>query len=296
MFTGALLQILKFGTLVGPVEFSLADIGDLATALIREKYADEAVRPEVHTPEKKKGDVALIPLFPNAAMRVDATARLLAVEKQLADMVQLVRELQRSGTAITTTQGRSVESGSLVGQPLPLFTISSIEKLLHFTSPDGQAVAHLQRTQKMKANAIATEFWVCTVSADGPITNIALDGDFAPALELRQDAGQIEIIAKYRAAIPLGRLFELRLDYDINNAFLSPDEYIGHQVQHETNEVTLAIHFGARKCLSAEVHRRFAGSLFRLETPIERSASGSHIVTTLKDMRLGEEYRLAWRW
>jgi uncharacterized caspase-like protein len=291
MFTGALLQTLKFGTLVGPPELSFVDVGDLATAYIRDKYANEAVRPEVHTPEKRKGDVALIPMFPNAAVRSDMSGRLLAVEKQVADLVQIVRESQR----VPASQGSNPPTASS-NEPMPLFTILSIEKILRFTSSDGQSVAHLQRLQKMRANAIATDFWVCTVSADGPITNLALDGDFSPALESRKDSGQLEIIAKYKAAIPLGKTFQLRLDYDINNSFSSPDEYIGHQVQHQTDKITLQIEFGVRKCLSAEVHRKFAGSIFRLETPVEKTASGSQLRTEIGNLRLGEEYRLAWRW
>jgi hypothetical protein len=179
---------------------------------------------------------------------------------------------------------------------MPLFTVLDIKKILRFTSPDGQHIAHLQRLQKTRANAMATELWVCSIGADGPITNIALDGDLAPALEFRKDAGTIEVIAKYRAAIPQGKIIELRLDYDINDSFPSPDEYIGHQVQHQTNKVTLEIEFGMRKCITASVHRKFAGSTYRTEIPVEKSETGSYLRTEITALRLGEEYRLAWRW
>lgn len=78
MFTGALLRALREGDPMAPRLLSLRDVGGLVEHIIREKYSDDAVRPELHTPEQREGDVSLIPLFPNRAARqgdaVDAVA------------------------------------------------------------------------------------------------------------------------------------------------------------------------------------------------------------------------------
>jgi Caspase domain len=292
MFTGALLQVLKFGTMAGPPEFSFVDVGELATAYLRDKYADEAVRPEVHTPEKRKGDVALIPIFPNPTLRSDTTSRLFAVEKQLAQLVQNFRELQRNPPPSQVPQASSPSAD----EPLPLFTVLEVQKILKFGGDDGQKDAHLRRLQKMRANAIATEFWICAISADGPITKLALDGDYNPALDFRKDAGQIDVVAKYPVAIPPKKIVELTLEYDITDSFPQNVEYLGHEVQHQTERVVIEVEFGVRKCLSGAIHRKYAGSIFRTEITVERSESGSRLRAEITNLKIGEEYRLVWTW
>src|SRR6185503_10611625 len=83
MFSGALLRILTEGDkAVGPI-LSLKEIGDLAREMIREEFAEEAVRPQVHVPDQRDGDVSLVPLFPNAALRVSLAAQVTAVASRV---------------------------------------------------------------------------------------------------------------------------------------------------------------------------------------------------------------------
>jgi hypothetical protein len=65
MFSGVLLDILRKGCPDLPERMSLAQVGKSAELLIRKRFADMAVRPEVHSPDQKKGDVGEIALFPN---------------------------------------------------------------------------------------------------------------------------------------------------------------------------------------------------------------------------------------
>jgi hypothetical protein len=65
MFSGALLEVLRKGSPDLPERLSLAQLGECATELIQKRFADKAVRPEIHSPDQKKGDPAKAPLFPN---------------------------------------------------------------------------------------------------------------------------------------------------------------------------------------------------------------------------------------
>lgn len=67
MFSGCLLDVLDNGiTEKGPL-LTLNEIADQVRLLIAQRYPEENVRPEVHSPRQRVGDVAGFPLFPNAA-------------------------------------------------------------------------------------------------------------------------------------------------------------------------------------------------------------------------------------
>jgi len=67
MFSGCLLETLESGIPdKGPL-LTLNEIADQVRHLIRQRYPDDGVRPEVHSPRQRVGDVAGVPLFPNAA-------------------------------------------------------------------------------------------------------------------------------------------------------------------------------------------------------------------------------------
>jgi hypothetical protein len=65
MFTGALLDVLLRNQPNEEERLSLRVLGKLTADLIRHKYEDAAVRPEVHSPDQPDGDPADVPLFPN---------------------------------------------------------------------------------------------------------------------------------------------------------------------------------------------------------------------------------------
>lgn len=67
MFTGAFVDAISVGDANCPETLSLDDAADLTTELLRDRYASRTVRPEVHSPAQRSGDVARIPLFPNRA-------------------------------------------------------------------------------------------------------------------------------------------------------------------------------------------------------------------------------------
>ena len=84
MFSGALLQCLREGVSKGPKVLTLEDVGKAARNIIRAKYPEESVRPELHVPEQTRGNPATVPLFPNLLWKPPEEAySLTAMQKQL---------------------------------------------------------------------------------------------------------------------------------------------------------------------------------------------------------------------
>src|ERR1700693_3953091 len=69
MFSGALLEALRKGSLQLDERLSLLQLGDLTLNLTRERFPDDAVRPEAHAPDMRQGSLVELPFFPNAARR-----------------------------------------------------------------------------------------------------------------------------------------------------------------------------------------------------------------------------------
>jgi hypothetical protein len=67
MFSDSLLRVLRQGHSSLTPRISLSELGDLIKLDIRTAYPDIGVRPEVHSPDQREGDVASVPLFPNVA-------------------------------------------------------------------------------------------------------------------------------------------------------------------------------------------------------------------------------------
>jgi tetratricopeptide (TPR) repeat protein len=65
MFSDGLLGALQHGhPSLGP-RLSLSELGDLVKARLKESYPENWVRPEIHSPDQREGDVASVCLFPN---------------------------------------------------------------------------------------------------------------------------------------------------------------------------------------------------------------------------------------
>jgi uncharacterized membrane protein len=69
MFSDALIQALRKGRKSCPSRLSFSELGSLIGENLRTAYPDNWVRPEVHSPDQREGDIAHIPLFPNPAHR-----------------------------------------------------------------------------------------------------------------------------------------------------------------------------------------------------------------------------------
>lgn len=75
MFSHALMHVLLRGHEGGGPLLSFSEVGDLIKEDLRNTYPDGWVRPEVHSPDQREGDIAHIPLFPNPAYGVGQERR-----------------------------------------------------------------------------------------------------------------------------------------------------------------------------------------------------------------------------
>ncbi len=67
MFSNALLKALRCGDPYFGAQMSLSEVGDLVKKLLHEQCPENWVRPEIHSPDQREGDIAGILMFPNAA-------------------------------------------------------------------------------------------------------------------------------------------------------------------------------------------------------------------------------------
>jgi len=72
LFSGALMEVLRNGERSGLIAFSLDDVGRRVKDLLRRRCPEDWIRPEVHSPDMREGNVAHIPIFPNPGF--DATS------------------------------------------------------------------------------------------------------------------------------------------------------------------------------------------------------------------------------
>jgi putative nucleotidyltransferase with HDIG domain len=71
MFSGALMEVLRNGEISDQPAFSLTDVGLRVKDILRSRYPDEWIRPEVHSPDMREGNIADLPLFPNPRFSAD---------------------------------------------------------------------------------------------------------------------------------------------------------------------------------------------------------------------------------
>jgi hypothetical protein len=94
MFSDGLLTSLRT---LGPW-LSLSELGDLVIANLKEGYPDTWVKPEVHSPDQREGNVANVHLFPNAAFAAkiaEEERRRTEAAKAEAEKAAAEREAQR---------------------------------------------------------------------------------------------------------------------------------------------------------------------------------------------------------
>jgi hypothetical protein len=144
MFSGALLDVLQTGDVSLDTALSLENLGHRVTRLISTKYPDIAVRPKVSSPDQREGNVADIPLFPNAARlarsveeRVANSERKLELilEKLhiLDDLSTRLPDLQEKVTLLE--QRRDVASNSDTESSLALDSLENRARLLSKAPP-----------------------------------------------------------------------------------------------------------------------------------------------------------------
>lgn len=70
MFTGALLQVLRRGEQSDQKTLSFAQVAEMTEVAIKNMYAEDAVRPEIHFPDQRLGGIGKLPFFPNPVAKL----------------------------------------------------------------------------------------------------------------------------------------------------------------------------------------------------------------------------------
>jgi hypothetical protein len=122
MFTRALIDVLKTGDADLGERLTLAEVNSLVRARINELYGPDRVRPELYDPDQRKGDLSLIPCFPNAALyqqtvdvrlaRLQSTIERLAVEQDRR-WQPLSERLTKLETRVESQKATAADLGAL---------------------------------------------------------------------------------------------------------------------------------------------------------------------------------------
>lgn len=177
MFSAALIQALRSGHQAWGSRMSFSELGALVRENIRTAHADEGVRPEIHSPDQREGDIASLPLFPNPAFRRrarPATNRAISEEGRLA-----ARERERPGRA---AQRRHPEPG---GQNRPAAQEAAADQILK--------QSRRKREQRRLARKRAAEKWAEKSQPTAqPVTAVSIVEKPAPE---KQGSQKLEIRA-----------------------------------------------------------------------------------------------------
>jgi len=149
MFSEALLTSLRKGhEQLGP-RISVSELGDLIRRNLKKAFPDESIRPEVLSPEQGRGDIARIPMFPNAAYEGGVTAgtRATAVRRTLEE----VAEAERRARERTSVQARE-ESERRTRERA---SAQAREEAEHRERANAQARVEAERRARERANAQA---------------------------------------------------------------------------------------------------------------------------------------------
>jgi hypothetical protein len=174
MFSGALVEVLRRGAPDGGEVLSLRVLADLTRQAIVAHHRDEAVRPQVHSPDQMKGDIADVGIFPNAARRpkqvlaqqaeelAQLKVRMAQVEQRLGTLnADFGRRLAAQEEAMRACEDRS--AGNSGPPPLAPPPSDGTRALTDFQSAD----EYISRMSKGRwssvgiwARAVADEYWI----------------------------------------------------------------------------------------------------------------------------------------
>lgn len=105
MFSGAILDALNSGSKEFGPTLSFENLGSLVEKNIKAQFRDLAVRPEIHIPDQRRGSIAKVALFPNAALRTeDLRSRVDRIERRFEDLFD--RRFSQLSIAIASIEKR----------------------------------------------------------------------------------------------------------------------------------------------------------------------------------------------
>ena len=112
MFSDSLLRALRQGSrFLGP-QLSLSELGDLVKVNLQEAYPNNWVRPEVHSPDQREGDIASLPLFPNPAYDAQKTEEARGIQSARTSQDEARREPEAANAQLETQAPERAEAES----------------------------------------------------------------------------------------------------------------------------------------------------------------------------------------
>jgi hypothetical protein len=151
MFSGALLESLRNGDLKRSQMLSLDDIRELTNNKIKERFRDKAVKPEIHVPDQRKGDISKIAFFPNAALRPKKSVeKIQALENMLRDFVDVrLKNIERDVRACGELSNSNAEMISVLKSE----NLDLREKLSNVELSKAQFIERLENISKASTRA-----------------------------------------------------------------------------------------------------------------------------------------------
>jgi hypothetical protein len=144
MFSGSFLEVVRAGDVTLDSAFSLEHLGKRVARFIIEKYPEIAVRPKVSSPDEREGDIADLPVFPNAALSSrPVEQRLTYSEVQLErilDKLQLLDSLSRRLPAIEEKVA-AFEKKPFQSRPTPPSSLSETSAIASSDDEPGREFA-----------------------------------------------------------------------------------------------------------------------------------------------------------
>ena len=172
MFSGALIDALQQGKKDQPEYISISTLGDLTKELIEKKFPDNMVRPELHSPGMREGDIAHLPLFPNPARRKDSLKEVVTYLEEMVNnqkSIQLEHEtkinqlsngLQNFSNRLITLESQvekiDTNKSSLISSQSPNWTYHGLTKKEWDSIPSYEIV----NIQKYKQRRLISYIWL----------------------------------------------------------------------------------------------------------------------------------------
>lgn len=139
LFSGCLLDVLSSGIAKGSKLLSINDIATEVKGIIERRYPNDGVRPEVHSPRQRFGDVADFPLFPNPAWRSEQRQQEREPQHNIPPQTLVQRDLPLSffvaGAGLSVSSSTAVLACTVIEDPDSMRKAITIAKERLIKSP-----------------------------------------------------------------------------------------------------------------------------------------------------------------
>lgn len=165
MFSSALIHVLRSGAEQAGQHLSFSELGYLITDNLRRTHPDTYVRPEMHSPDQGKGDIAHVPLFPNPAYRapqaIRTRVRSSRAEQPLAAPLPAREKLARASRESQERKGsEAIDKSRLASQLAAADKILKRQKRKRAQAAEKRRIAAENSAAAKKAAEPSKQRWI----------------------------------------------------------------------------------------------------------------------------------------